>query len=69
MHTHEGSEGTRFFYNSDLSGDVTIIRGDEEMRVPGEDLLGFVLNDWARRRLMSWAQDVDLVQLLRELSK
>lgn len=40
--SHQHGERTTFFYNSDLSGDVTIILDDgQEMKVPGEDLLGF----------------------------
>jgi hypothetical protein len=41
MHTHRTSN-TTFIYNSDLSGDVVIRRGEDETQVPGTDLLAFL---------------------------
>lgn len=34
---------TTFHYSSDLSGDVFIVRYGVEMRVPGKDLVAFII--------------------------
>lgn len=41
MHTYK-AQNTTFVHDSDLSGDVIIRRGNNEIEVPGEDLLSFV---------------------------
>lgn len=35
---------TQFHYNSDMSGEVTIIVNDQEIEVEGKDLIEFVLD-------------------------
>ncbi len=62
-HTFEGpSKKTRFHYNSDLSGDVSIHVDDENglraLNVPGEDLLAFVA-DYVRGRKISALEDAE----------
>jgi hypothetical protein len=42
MHTLETSDGTRFHYSSDFSGDVIVEGNGMESRVPGDALLEFV---------------------------
>jgi hypothetical protein len=38
----EATHGTTFLFNKGLSGNVTIIRGTEQLSVPGADLLEFL---------------------------
>lgn len=38
----EASHGTTFLFNRGLAGNVTIIRGTEQITVPGADLLEFL---------------------------
>lgn len=38
----EASHGTTFLYNKGLAGNVTIIRGNTQLTVPGADLTEFV---------------------------
>ena len=40
-HTHRTTGGTAFIFNSDLSGDVEIVRGDRRASVPGACLISF----------------------------
>ena len=51
MHTFMGKEGTRFHYNQDLSGDVIILKGEEELNIPASDLLEFVSNHIANLQI------------------
>jgi hypothetical protein len=38
----EATHGTTFLFNKGLAGNVTIIRGTEQITVPGGDLLEFL---------------------------
>ena len=38
----EATHGTTFLFNKGISGNVTIIRGTEQLTVPGADLLEFL---------------------------
>lgn len=43
-HTYNGSKGTRFHYNSDLSGKILIVKKPQgEMLIPIEDLVDFII--------------------------
>ena len=42
MHLFQGEKDTNFHYNSDLSGDVIIISGGEEITIAGSDILGLI---------------------------
>ena len=41
-HSLSGPHGTSFNYNSDLSGELTIHRGDNAITVPARDVVWFV---------------------------
>ncbi len=49
-HTWEHGE-TTFTGNSDLSGDIRIRRGDDEIEIPGRDILEFVAYHVQRCRI------------------
>lgn len=38
----EASHGTTFLFNKGLAGNVTLIRGTDQITVPGADLLEFL---------------------------
>lgn len=56
-HTYKTENGTRFIYNSDLSGTVLIIKPNVEDDLPGEfrilgqDFISFTLT-WIRERYL-----------------
>lgn len=51
MHTSRGLNGAVFHYNSDMSGDVLVVVGDQKLSVPASDLVEFVLDWIARERI------------------
>ena len=54
MHTFQGQQGTVFNYNSDMSGDVIIISGNDvskKFNIPAFDILEFVAEIIRRRRI------------------
>ena len=64
MSHHYNGETTTFLYNSDLSGDVTIILdGGQEFKVPGEDLLAFFA-EWLRDKRTDAVQSMTVEELL-----
>ena len=65
-HTFDGKH-TRFHYNSDLSGEVEIVKKDSTPRrrlhVHGEDLLAFVA-EYVRGKAISRIEDMSVEELL-----
>jgi hypothetical protein len=54
---------TFFNFNSDLSGDVTIQRGDSTIEVPGDHLMQFIAN-YIRRQKIEALEQADDRQIL-----
>jgi len=54
-HTYEHGE-TRFICNSDLSGDISVIVGEERIEVPGDDIVEFVASYLVRERIAKLEQ-------------
>jgi len=69
MPTHICDSGTRFHYNSDLSGDVLVQVGragvttHHPVAIPGHDLLAFVAEYVRRRKINQW-EDASTAELL-----
>jgi hypothetical protein len=53
----------RFHHNQDLSGDVIIVVGKQELRVPGAALLEFIA-DHVRNRRISELEQMDAGEVL-----
>jgi hypothetical protein len=62
--TAEG--GTRFMFNGDMSGDVTIYRNENDVldfMVPGKDLIEFIA-DYVRREKITELENATIAQIL-----
>jgi len=58
MHTLQASDGTRFHYNSDFSGDVIVEVAGSEWRVPGDALLELVARAYVVPARISLLEDL-----------
>jgi hypothetical protein len=67
-HTFEGKK-TRFHFNSDFSGDVTIMSGDKEIDVLALDVVDFVIEEFVKSTLITILEDVDLRKLLVKVER
>ena len=67
-HTFEGQK-TRFHFNSDFSGDVTIMSGDKEIDVLALDVVDFVIEEFVKSTLITILEDVDLRKLLEKVER
>lgn len=63
MHTLNAPKGTRFHYNSDLSGNVIVMTPEGEFHVPGDDLLAFVA-DYVREERIARLEQASAAELL-----
>ena len=64
MHTYSAADGTRFHYNSDLSGEIIVaVYGYAEVRIPSHDLLAFVA-EWIRMQRISLLEDASPAEIL-----
>lgn len=75
MHSFTGDNGTIFHHNTDMSGDVFIIRKvydadgqavgeSERIDVPGDDLMDFIASV-VRRRMVCRIEDMTTEEILR----
>lgn len=58
MRTLQASDGTRFHYNSDFSGEVIVETGGAEFRVPGDALLELVARAYVAPARISLLEDL-----------
>ena len=66
MHTFQGSQGTVFHYNSDMSGDVIVIdRNDtkKKFEIPAFDILEFAA-EFVRNQHIAKFEQMDVHGLL-----
>jgi len=66
MHTFKGSQRTVFHYNSDMSGDVTVIDKNDtnkEFKIPALDILEFVA-EFVRNQHIAKFEQMDVHELL-----
>lgn len=63
MHSSKINE-TQFHYNSDMSGEIVIMVGDQEIRVKGYDLIEFVL-DRLREKKIGQLEQMEIEDLER----
>lgn len=62
----EAEGGTRFMYNGDMSGDVSIYRNENDVidfSVPGKDLIEFIA-DYVRREKITELENATIAQVL-----
>ena len=66
MHSYTGSQGTKFHYNPDFSGDVVVVDKDgHEFCIPGKDILEFVAYGYVLGEKISQIETMDWQELLR----
>jgi len=66
MHTFKGSQRTVFHYNSDMSGNVTVIDKNDtnkEFEIPALDILEFVA-EFVRNQHIAKFEQMDVHELL-----
>jgi hypothetical protein len=70
MHTCTGSQGTKFHYNSDFSGDVIVVDKDgHEFYIPGKDILEFVAYGYVLKEKMHQIETMGWREMLSCLTR
>jgi len=69
-HSYESSNGTKFAFNSDFSGNISIFRPDgEAFEVDGDDIIELVLERHFKAELISIIGDINIAGALYYLKE